>query len=75
MSRSLIFKRRATALSFAPRRHEYSTQRLIVTAGPWAGRWLGDLGVRLVVRRKPLFWFGTKSGDVSCRIGLPGVSV
>jgi sarcosine oxidase len=42
-------------------RHEYSTQRLIVTAGPWAGRWLGDLGVQLVVRRKPLFWFATKS--------------
>ncbi len=50
---------------------EYSTQRLIVTAGPWAGRWLGDLGVQLVVRRKPLFWFATKSNAYRAANGCP----
>ncbi|HVU86894.1 MAG TPA: N-methyl-L-tryptophan oxidase [Pirellulales bacterium] len=52
-------------------RQEYSTQRLIVTAGPWAGRWLGDLGTRLVVRRKPLFWFATNSNVYRAENGCP----
>jgi len=30
---------------------------LIIAAGAWAGQILGDLGLRLEVRRKPLFWF------------------
>jgi monomeric sarcosine oxidase len=35
----------------------YLADRLIVTAGAWAGRLLADLGLPLEVRRKTLFWF------------------
>lgn len=31
--------------------------RLVVTAGPWAARWLGDLGLDLGVTRQTLGWF------------------
>ncbi len=37
----------------------YSAGRLVITAGPWAGRVLGDLGLPLSVLRKVLFWIGT----------------
>lgn len=35
----------------------YRADRLIVTAGAWAGRRLADLGLPLTVLRKTLFWF------------------
>ena len=35
---------------------EYTADRLIVTAGAWAGRMLADLGLPLQVLRKVLFW-------------------
>ncbi len=35
----------------------YSADRLIITAGPWAGRELQELGLPLEVLRKPLLWF------------------
>ena len=40
-------------------RDEYTAARLIVTAGSWAADFLGDLGVPLIVLRKPLFWYRT----------------
>ena len=39
---------------------EYSADKLIVTAGAWNGGILGDLGLPLEVRRKPVFWFETE---------------
>jgi sarcosine oxidase len=38
---------------------EFSTSKLVITAGPWAPQLLADLGVPLVVRRKHLYWFPT----------------
>lgn len=38
-------------------RGEYSAARMIVTAGPWAGRMLADLNLPLNVVRKVVFWF------------------
>ncbi len=35
---------------------EYTADKLIVTAGAWASRMLGELGLPLQVRRKVLFW-------------------
>lgn len=37
---------------------EYRAERLIVTAGPWAGKLLADIGVPLTVMRQTAFWFG-----------------
>lgn len=41
-------------------RAEYTADRLIVTAGAWAERLLGDLGMPLQVRRKVLFWLAVR---------------
>lgn len=38
-------------------RGRYFADRLIITAGPWAGRELRELGLPLEVLRKPLLWF------------------
>jgi len=39
---------------------EYTADRLIVTAGAWASRLLGELGLPLEVRRKVLFWLAVR---------------
>jgi monomeric sarcosine oxidase len=36
---------------------ELTTEKLIVTAGPWASQILGGLNLQLEVRRKGVFWF------------------
>jgi len=46
-------------------RARYTTARLILTAGAWAGEWLKDLGIAFQVRRKPQFWFATNSDAYS----------
>ncbi|MDP9358070.1 MAG: N-methyl-L-tryptophan oxidase [Chloroflexota bacterium] len=35
----------------------YTAERLIITAGPWSGRLLAELGLPLTVLRKTLWWF------------------
>lgn len=39
----------------------FRARQLVIAAGPWAGRLLVDLGVPLVVLRKPVFWFRPQS--------------
>jgi sarcosine oxidase len=41
-------------------RGTYHAGRLVLTAGPWAGRLLGDRGRRLRVMRQTILWFGTE---------------
>ncbi len=38
----------------------YAAARLVVTAGPWAGRFLGGLGVPLTVMRQVALWFAPR---------------
>ncbi len=38
-------------------RNEYEAKKLIITAGAWAGKVLGELGLPLRVLRKPVFWY------------------
>ena len=40
-------------------RGTYHARRLVLTAGPWAGRLLGDRGRPLRVMRQTILWFGT----------------
>lgn len=40
---------------------EIRTERLIISAGPWASQMLSDLQLPLTVLRKSLFWFDTPS--------------
>lgn len=42
-------------------RDRYEAPRLIITAGAWAGQLLRELGVPLVVRRKPQYWFAPRT--------------
>ncbi|MCI0331787.1 MAG: N-methyl-L-tryptophan oxidase [Planctomycetes bacterium] len=52
-------------------RGNISADRLIITAGAWAGRLLADLNVPLTVRRKSLFWFATDSAEYDVSRGFP----
>ncbi len=48
----------------------WSGDRLIVTAGAWAGKVLADLGIPLEVRRKPVAWFEIEAA--SAPLAEPG---
>jgi sarcosine oxidase len=52
-------------------RGRYEGARLIVTAGAWAASILGELGVPLVVRRKPQYWFATHDDRYAIEHGAP----
>jgi monomeric sarcosine oxidase len=39
---------------------ELTTDKLIITAGPWASQILGELDIKLEVRRKGVFWFKSR---------------
>jgi sarcosine oxidase len=52
-------------------RESYAAHRLIITAGAWAGQVLTDLGLPLVVLRKPVFWFGTSDNAALRRDVFP----
>lgn len=38
-------------------RDTYTGDRLVIAGGAWNGKLMGDLGLPLEVRRKPVFWF------------------
>jgi sarcosine oxidase len=44
---------------------------LVITGGAWAPQLLGDLGVPMIVRRKPLFWLQARSGRHRLDAGCP----
>jgi sarcosine oxidase len=52
-------------------RGEFLADRLVITAGPWAGQLLADLNIPLLVRRKPLFWFATDAVEYDVSAGYP----
>ncbi len=49
----------------------FSTSRLIVAAGAWAGPLLSDLGVSLEVRRKSLFWYEVENDFYAASNNFP----
>ncbi len=52
-------------------RARYEAARLVVTAGPWAGPLLQELGVPLQVRRKPFFYFENHDEQLTAAGGCP----
>lgn len=52
-------------------REKYSAGQLVIAAGAWAPRLLADLGIPLVVRRKPLLWFACGEDDYRADRGTP----
>ena len=55
----------------ANRAGEFIADRLIVTAGAWAGPLLDELQLDLAVRRKSLFWFPAEASQVTSHEQLP----
>jgi sarcosine oxidase len=49
----------------------FSAKSLVVAPGPWAARLLDDLGVRFVVRRKAMFWYGAAEPFYRVERGSP----
>lgn len=62
----------ASAFRVITDRAEYTAARLVIAAGAWAGQLLAELGIPLEVRRKPLYWFATKSDVYQAANGCPG---
>jgi sarcosine oxidase len=56
---ALSWKATAGGVVVQTRQQTYTADRLVITAGAWAGAVLADLGLSLTVLRKVLFWFGT----------------
>jgi sarcosine oxidase len=52
-------------------RDRYRAECLIVAAGAWASDLLGDLGIALQVRRKPLYWRRPQAGAMLARPDCP----
>lgn len=53
-------------------KNEYTADRLVITAGAWAGRVLAELAIPLEVRRKPMFWYEVANADYNVSGGCPG---
>lgn len=68
---ALGWKTSGSGVVVATDQGEFSAGALIVTAGPWAGGLLNDLGLRLEVRRKPVFWFEAIETAYSAARGCP----
>lgn len=49
----------------------YSASRLIVTAGPWTGQLLADLGLPLQVERNVMYWFQPRDAAMFAPDRLP----
>jgi sarcosine oxidase len=49
----------------------YNADRLIIAAGAWSGSLLGELGIPLEVRRKPLYWFRPRTDTYRADRGCP----
>jgi sarcosine oxidase len=50
----------------------YTADRLIISAGAWASQLLGELGIPLQIRRKPLYWWRTGGEAYRADRGCPG---
>jgi sarcosine oxidase len=50
---------RGDTVTVQTRKDCYTAARLVLAAGPWAGRLLGQLGIALRVMRQVVFWIGT----------------
>jgi glycine/D-amino acid oxidase-like deaminating enzyme len=53
-------------------RASYAAARLIIAAGAWANQLLAELQIPFEVRRKPLYWFATRSEVYRAERGCPG---
>lgn len=50
---------------------EFHADRLVIAAGAWAGSLLSELGLRLEVLRKSLFWYPVAAGEQSSFESMP----
>jgi monomeric sarcosine oxidase len=60
-----------TGVSVHSDRGDFATKQLIIAAGPWAASLLAGVNVKLVVRRKSLFWFEASGSAYDASAGFP----
>lgn len=65
------WKRDAGSVVVTTRRGEYRAPRLVITAGPWAGRLLGECGAHLRVMRQVALWHGSSRPELFRRDRFP----
>jgi sarcosine oxidase len=61
----------ASGVEVHARSGRYAAERLIITAGPWAGHLLARWGAPLTVMRQVLLWFGTSDDALFRRDRFP----
>jgi sarcosine oxidase len=65
------WRREGDSVVVTTARGEYRAPRLVITAGPWAGRLLGECGSRLRVMRQVALWHGSSRPDLFRRDRFP----
>jgi len=53
------------------RTSEFRAAKLVIAAGPWADSFLGELGIKLEVRRQPVFWYPIQDERLRAANGCP----
>ncbi|HVR74349.1 MAG TPA: N-methyl-L-tryptophan oxidase [Planctomycetota bacterium] len=67
----LDWKREGSGVVVTTDRGKYGAASLIISAGAWSGEILRGLRLGLEVRRKPAFWYRTRSGAHRAGSGSP----
>lgn len=65
------WKSNSTEIAVQTNRGEFTADRLIVTAGPWAAQLLAHCGCRFRPRRKSMFWFACDDPRYQQSAGMP----
>lgn len=60
-----------TSVEVVTDRETYSADRVVITAGAWAGQLLRDLGVPFQILRKTLYWQRTTDSSYDTDSGVP----
>src|SRR5262249_29706772 len=67
----LGWERQGSGFAVRTTQGSYSAARLILTAGPWAARLLGEAGLTLRVMRQVVFWVGARALELFRRDHFP----
>lgn len=70
-TRVVSWKATGSTVQVQTEQETFTADRLVITAGPWAGTLLADLGLPLTVVRKPQFWFPVLRNAYNVDVGYP----
>lgn len=67
----LRWRRDGAALRVETDQGDFFAERLVVAAGAWAGQVLGELGLPLEIRKKPLYWYACDDARHELAAAMP----